>query len=64
MYITNTTNTATVVHSIASTTNGIAPNNIALVALRKPFAPFLCSLLSVGESAYPKQRIFGTRKGH
>jgi hypothetical protein len=44
MYITNTAERATIIHSIASTTNGIAPNNIALVALRKPFAPFLCSL--------------------
>jgi hypothetical protein len=33
-----------VVHSSASTTNGIAPNNIVLVALRKFFAPFLCNL--------------------
>jgi hypothetical protein len=33
-----------VVHSSASTTNGIAPNNIVLVALRKVFAPFLCNL--------------------
>jgi hypothetical protein len=33
-----------VVHSSASTTNGIAPNNIVLVALRKIFAPFLCNL--------------------
>jgi inosine-uridine nucleoside N-ribohydrolase len=39
MYITNTAETATVVHSTTSTTNGIEPN-IALVALRKPFAPF------------------------
>jgi hypothetical protein len=33
-----------VVHSSASTPKGIAPNNIVLVALRKFFAPFLCSL--------------------
>jgi hypothetical protein len=33
-----------VVHSSASTTKGIAPNNIVLVALRKFFAPFLCNL--------------------
>jgi hypothetical protein len=42
----NTTDTATVVHSTASTTNGIAPNT-PLVALRKPFAPFLCCRLFV-----------------
>jgi hypothetical protein len=33
-----------VVHSSASTTKGIAPNNIVLVALRKFLAPFLCNL--------------------
>jgi hypothetical protein len=44
MYITNATDTATVVNSTASTTNGIEPNTPLLVALRKPFAPFPCSL--------------------
>src|SRR5215211_3596589 len=34
-YITNTAERAMVVHSSASATNGIAPNNIVLVALRK-----------------------------
>jgi hypothetical protein len=49
MYITNTTDTAMADPRTANKTNGIAPNTPALVALRKPLTPFLCSLLPVGE---------------
>src|SRR5215218_6407582 len=41
-YIANTTETATVVHSSASTANGIA-RNAPFFAPAKPLAPFLCS---------------------
>ena len=43
MYITNTAETAMVVPSTANKTNSIA-RHTPFVALRKPFAPFLCSL--------------------
>ena len=43
MYITNTVDTAMVDPSTANKTNSIACHT-PFVALRKPFAPFLCSL--------------------
>jgi hypothetical protein len=58
MYITNTTDTATVAHSsMASTTKGIAClTHSSFSRSEKPSAPFLCSLLSVRESI-PKNYV-------
>jgi hypothetical protein len=62
MYITNTADTVMVAPSTANKTNGIA-RHTPLTLLRESPLHHSFVAYAVGD-AYPKQRIFGTRKGH